>query len=57
MVITIITIKIIIKLCTWNLLEICSLINPAMKYEKKKNEKLKLCKKEVIIIMKNNNNK
>ena len=54
MVVTIITIKIMIKLCTWNLLEICSLINPAMKYEKK-NEKLKLCKKEVIIIMNINN--
>ena len=45
MVITIITIKIMIKLCTWNLLEICSLINPAMKYEKKKKWKMKIMQK------------
>ena len=51
MVITIITIKIMIKLCTWNLLEICSLINPAMKYEKKK-WKIKIMQKGS-----NNNNK
>ena len=45
MAITIITIKMMIKLCTWNLLEICSLINPAMKYEKKKERKIKIIQK------------
>ena len=52
-IIMIITIKIMIKLCTWNMKKICSLISLAMNYQKRKKKKKQQWK---IKIKENRNN-